>query len=198
MNMFTVCSGTCARTVLQLAKSLLTSHSLDLRLHERPVHPQRHVPRRPPRHVPRAGARARELAPVQLVQRAPTGQHRKQCVPLIARAPARASDPPTSRPSNAPRVTRTVAARTALPSMITGLQRIANGSDALKVDIIAISYKPFLSLFNMTGVAEANPSLAGIGKSTQLGPACGAPFRSYDHSPPPSSPPPTDTHAGLL
>ena len=82
--------------------------------------------------------------------------------------------------------------------MITGLQRIANGSDALKVDIIAISYKPFLSLFNMTGVAEANPSLAGIGKSTQLGPACGAPFRSYDHSPPPTSPPPTDTHAGLL
>jgi hypothetical protein len=31
-----------------------------------------------------------------------------------------------------------------------------------------ISYKPFISLFNMTDVAEHNPELAGIGKTQSL------------------------------
>ncbi|THH21569.1 hypothetical protein EW146_g42 [Bondarzewia mesenterica] len=55
-----------------------------------------------------------------------------------------------------------IAARTVLPSMFTGFQEVANSSQSVKIMIQAISYKPFLSLFNMTGVAEANPSLAGI------------------------------------
>lgn len=56
-----------------------------------------------------------------------------------------------------------VAGRTILPSIIDGMERIANASDPLKFAYEAISYKPFLSLFNMTGVAEANPQLAGLG-----------------------------------
>ena len=53
--------------------------------------------------------------------------------------------------------------RTVLPSVITAMQRIANGSDTLSFQLQAISYKPFLSLFNMTGVAEATPTVAGVG-----------------------------------
>ncbi|OAX39874.1 hypothetical protein K503DRAFT_865061 [Rhizopogon vinicolor AM-OR11-026] len=37
-----------------------------------------------------------------------------------------------------------------------------NSTNPVKLPITAIAYKPFLSLFNMTGVAAANPSLAGI------------------------------------
>jgi len=48
--------------------------------------------------------------------------------------------------------------------MITGLERIANTSDPLTFAVQAISYKPFLSLFNMTGAVAANSTLAGIGK----------------------------------
>ena len=47
--------------------------------------------------------------------------------------------------------------------MIDYMQRIANSSDGLKLAYQAISYKPFLSLFNMTGVAQTYPQLAGIG-----------------------------------
>ncbi len=39
-----------------------------------------------------------------------------------------------------------------LPSVLTAMQRIANASDPLKLHYSAIAYKPFLSLFNMTGV----------------------------------------------
>ncbi|KAI0761989.1 phosphoglycerate mutase-like protein [Trametes elegans] len=45
-----------------------------------------------------------------------------------------------------------IAFRTMLPSVITAVQRIANASDPLKIHYSAIAYKPFLSLFNMTGV----------------------------------------------
>lgn len=47
-----------------------------------------------------------------------------------------------------------IAARTMLPSILTAFQRIANSSDPLKLHYSAISYKPFLSLFNMTGVSQ--------------------------------------------
>ena len=57
-----------------------------------------------------------------------------------------------------------VAGRAILPSVIEGMERIANNSDPLKFVYEAISYKPFLSLFNMTGVAETNPQLAAVGK----------------------------------
>ena len=46
--------------------------------------------------------------------------------------------------------------------MINAINRIANSSDPLKFAYEAISYKPFLSLFNMTGVAQSNPELAGF------------------------------------
>jgi prostatic aicd phosphatase len=55
-----------------------------------------------------------------------------------------------------------IAMRTMLPSVITGLQRISNSSDGLAFLVEAISYKPFLSLFNMTNIAAQNSSLAGI------------------------------------
>ncbi|KAL7279753.1 hypothetical protein ACG7TL_006160 [Trametes sanguinea] len=45
-----------------------------------------------------------------------------------------------------------IAFRTMVPSVVTAIQRIANSSDPLKLHYSAIAYKPFLSLFNMTGV----------------------------------------------
>lgn len=41
--------------------------------------------------------------------------------------------------------------------------RIANASDPLKLVYNAGSYKPFISLFNMTGAAQENPELQGFG-----------------------------------
>lgn len=55
-----------------------------------------------------------------------------------------------------------IAARTMLPSLLTALNRIANASDPLKLHYSAISYKPFLSFFNMTGVAKLGEVDAGI------------------------------------
>ena len=52
--------------------------------------------------------------------------------------------------------------RTMLPSVITQLQAVANASNPTSFVLEAISYKPFLSLFNQTGIAEQNSSLAGI------------------------------------
>lgn len=49
-----------------------------------------------------------------------------------------------------------------LPSILNGFADIMNSTNPVQLSITAISYKPFLSLFNMTGVASANPSLAGI------------------------------------
>ncbi|KLO05436.1 phosphoglycerate mutase-like protein, partial [Schizopora paradoxa] len=43
-----------------------------------------------------------------------------------------------------------IAGRTMLPNIITGFQAIANASNPLKFVYEAISYKPFISLFNMT------------------------------------------------
>lgn len=51
-----------------------------------------------------------------------------------------------------------------LPSIISGFESIANTSDPMKFLYEAISYKPFISLFNMTGVAETYPQLAGVGQ----------------------------------
>ena len=58
----------------------------------------------------------------------------------------------------------TVAGRTILPSIFEGIEDIANSSTGIKFVYTAISYKPFLSLFNMTGVAETYPQLASIGE----------------------------------
>ena len=50
-----------------------------------------------------------------------------------------------------------------IPSVTTALQRIANSSDPLKFHYSAIAYKPFLSLFNMTGVVADGALPPAIG-----------------------------------
>ncbi|KAL0066208.1 hypothetical protein AAF712_006833 [Marasmius tenuissimus] len=55
-----------------------------------------------------------------------------------------------------------IAFRTMIPSVTKNLNSIANASDPLKFVYYATAYKPFLSLFNMTGVAQAQPELAGF------------------------------------
>ena len=57
-----------------------------------------------------------------------------------------------------------VAGRAIVPTIIQGMERIANDSDPLKFFYEAISYKPFISLFNMTELTEEHPELAGVGK----------------------------------
>ncbi|KIJ40192.1 hypothetical protein M422DRAFT_32415 [Sphaerobolus stellatus SS14] len=55
-----------------------------------------------------------------------------------------------------------IAIRTILPSIFTSLTRIANSSDPLKLALNEISYKPFISLFNVTGASTVDPGIAGI------------------------------------
>ncbi|KAI0767321.1 phosphoglycerate mutase-like protein [Fomes fomentarius] len=55
-----------------------------------------------------------------------------------------------------------LAIRTILPSIFTSLKRIANETDPLKLVLNEISYKPFISLFNVTQATAANPEIAGI------------------------------------
>jgi hypothetical protein len=55
-----------------------------------------------------------------------------------------------------------IAGRTIIPSVIGALDRIANASDPLKFASLSISYKPFISLFNMTGMVQSHPELAGL------------------------------------
>lgn len=58
-----------------------------------------------------------------------------------------------------------VAAHTILPSILAGFKSIVNSTDPIKFVYEAISYKPFISLFNLTGAAQANPDLAEIGSA---------------------------------
>ncbi|KAF7297733.1 Phosphoglycerate mutase-like protein [Mycena kentingensis (nom. inval.)] len=55
-----------------------------------------------------------------------------------------------------------IAGRAILPGILSNLRSIANASDPLKFAYQSLAYKPFLSLFNMTGVAQAYPDLAGM------------------------------------
>ncbi|KAF8893680.1 histidine phosphatase superfamily [Gymnopilus junonius] len=55
-----------------------------------------------------------------------------------------------------------IGAQTILPSIISSINSITNSSDPLKFVVEAVAYKPFLSLFNVTGVVEMNPQLFGI------------------------------------
>jgi len=55
-----------------------------------------------------------------------------------------------------------IAGTAILPSILSGLNTIANASSPEKLFITAISYKPFLSLFNMTGAVEQDPALAAL------------------------------------
>lgn len=56
--------------------------------------------------------------------------------------------------------------------MIGSLQTFTNATQSQKMRAFAISYKPFASIFNMTGVAETYPQLAGVGEC-QPGPESG-------------------------
>lgn len=49
-----------------------------------------------------------------------------------------------------------------IPSILNSIAQIADPTSGLKIAYSGISYKPFISLFNMTGAAEQNPQLAGI------------------------------------
>ncbi|QRV74830.1 histidine acid phosphatase-like protein [Ceratobasidium sp. AG-Ba] len=55
-----------------------------------------------------------------------------------------------------------MAARTVLPDILSSLNAFPNASQPLRFTYLSLSYKPFISLFNMTGVAQSNPELAGI------------------------------------
>ncbi|KAF8916970.1 histidine phosphatase superfamily [Mucidula mucida] len=57
-----------------------------------------------------------------------------------------------------------IAARTMLPSIFDAFTSItaADSDESLKFMYLSMSYKPFLSLFNMTKAAEMNPALEGI------------------------------------
>ncbi|KAJ7614918.1 histidine phosphatase superfamily [Roridomyces roridus] len=55
-----------------------------------------------------------------------------------------------------------ITGRTILPGILQDLQAIADPKNPLKIAYQSISYKPFLSIFNMTGAAEQNPGLSNI------------------------------------
>ncbi|KAJ7216426.1 histidine phosphatase superfamily [Mycena pura] len=55
-----------------------------------------------------------------------------------------------------------IATRVMLPSIFSALTRIANASDPLKLAINGISYKPFISLFNLTEAIVTDPDVRGI------------------------------------
>ncbi|KIJ40191.1 hypothetical protein M422DRAFT_257026 [Sphaerobolus stellatus SS14] len=55
-----------------------------------------------------------------------------------------------------------IAIQTILPSIFTDLLSITNTSGPLKLALNEISYKPFISLFNVTQATAADPQIAGI------------------------------------
>lgn len=55
-----------------------------------------------------------------------------------------------------------IAGRAILPTILDAINDIKNASQPLALRGLAISYKPFISLFNMTGVAQTYPQLAGV------------------------------------
>ncbi|EUC64991.1 histidine acid phosphatase-like protein [Rhizoctonia solani AG-3 Rhs1AP] len=55
-----------------------------------------------------------------------------------------------------------IAARTIIPDIVSSLNAFTNASQPLRFTYLSLSYKPFISLFNMTGVAMQYPELAGI------------------------------------
>ncbi len=58
-----------------------------------------------------------------------------------------------------------VPGRAILPKLLNSVDRLANMSDPLRFHSMSLSYKPFLSLFNMMGIAESNANLSGISAS---------------------------------
>jgi len=57
-----------------------------------------------------------------------------------------------------------VAGRSVLPSIIKALERISVAKDPLSLFVQEMSYKPFISLFNITGLDERYPEISGLRK----------------------------------
>jgi len=55
-----------------------------------------------------------------------------------------------------------IAGRAMLPPIFEALSAFPDASQPMRFRGIGISYKPFISLFNMTGVAQSYPALAGV------------------------------------
>ncbi|KAF5382703.1 hypothetical protein D9615_002817 [Tricholomella constricta] len=55
-----------------------------------------------------------------------------------------------------------IAGQAIVPSIVNGFKSILDESDPVKFVYHAISYKPFISLFNITKAADTAPELAGI------------------------------------
>lgn len=55
-----------------------------------------------------------------------------------------------------------VAGRAALPSIIKSLERLSVPTDPLAFVLQQISYKPYISLFNITGLDASYPELHGL------------------------------------
>jgi prostatic aicd phosphatase len=55
-----------------------------------------------------------------------------------------------------------IAGRGILPVIFDALNDITNTSTPTKFYGVGISYKPFISLFNITGIAEEQPDVAGV------------------------------------
>ncbi|KAF9235189.1 histidine phosphatase superfamily [Melanogaster broomeanus] len=55
-----------------------------------------------------------------------------------------------------------IAGQAIVPSILDAFEGIVDPTNPVKMMISAVAYKPFLSLFNMTGIAAASPQLAGI------------------------------------
>ncbi|EGO01182.1 hypothetical protein SERLA73DRAFT_179284 [Serpula lacrymans var. lacrymans S7.3] len=55
-----------------------------------------------------------------------------------------------------------IAAATLLPTIFTALQDITNSSNGLKIALTEVSYKPFISMFNVTQADVTDPDIAGI------------------------------------
>ena len=58
----------------------------------------------------------------------------------------------------------TVAGATLLPDILSGLSAFTNTSQPLKYRHLVISYKPFISLFEMLGLMENNANLRAYGE----------------------------------
>ncbi|TRM61156.1 histidine phosphatase superfamily [Schizophyllum amplum] len=58
-----------------------------------------------------------------------------------------------------------IAGRTVLPIILEGFASIIDSSDPTQLVYTGVSYKPFLSLFNMTQAAEMHSNLEAIGKT---------------------------------
>ncbi|PCH40370.1 phosphoglycerate mutase-like protein [Wolfiporia cocos MD-104 SS10] len=61
-----------------------------------------------------------------------------------------------------------IAFQTMLPGVLSSFQRIANSSDPLKLSYYEVSYKPFMSLFNMTGVNNAGVPAALVDYASSI------------------------------